>query len=66
MERPKVMLKPASEGTGVIAGAAVRSHCGIQQGSQNILTKSPGARGNPSHNLIKATVQGISPAEGSG
>ncbi|RMF07873.1 MAG: 30S ribosomal protein S5 [Candidatus Neomarinimicrobiota bacterium] len=52
----KVMLKPASPGTGVIAGAAVRSVM-EQAGITNILTKRMGA--NNSLNVVKATVQAL-------
>ena len=53
----KVMIRPASQGTGVIAGGAMRAVLDMA-GVHNVLAKSQGSA-NP-HNVVKATINALS------
>lgn len=51
-----ILLKPAKQGTGIIAGGAVRTLLEVA-GAKNVVAKTLG-RGNP-FNAVRATIQGL-------
>ncbi len=56
----RVLMQPASDGTGVIAGGAMRAVCEVA-GVKNVLAKSYGSR-NPI-NVVRATMNALTQAE---